>query len=92
MARANRQGNFIWEAVRQVIMVDPKWRDGAYPNEDPPRAGIGAGLQIQSVVGSSAAGFEESFATLLNRIAEGRPGIRGPRIPKGWSRSDYCPG
>jgi len=63
MARANRQGNFIWEAVRQVIMVDPKWRDGAYPNDDPPRAGIGVGLQIQSVVGSSAAGYEEGFAT-----------------------------
>jgi homoserine O-acetyltransferase len=63
MARANRQGNFIWEAVRQVVMVDPKWRDGNYPNDDPPRAGIGAGLQIQSVVGSSAAGYEADYAT-----------------------------
>ena len=63
MARANRQGNFIWEAVRQVLMVDPKWRDGNYPNDDPPRAGIGVGLQIQSVVGSSAAGYEEEFTT-----------------------------
>ena len=63
MARANRQGNFIWEAVRQVVMVDPKWRNGDYPNDDPPRAGIGVGLQIQSVVGSSAAGYEEEFAT-----------------------------
>lgn len=206
MARANRQGNFIWEAVRQVIMVDPKWQDGNYPNDDPPRAGIGVGLQIQSVVGSSAAGYEEEFQTreqvhaafaadakrvgntvqprdwvyrswaiqshdisqthsfkgdlaaaarsirarvlilpncqdqlhpsreggvleaaqhiphaklvdlndtgghrgsrsarslatfdtevkdLLNRIAEGRPGISGPRFPKNWSRTDYCPG
>src|SRR5215213_964536 len=63
MARANRQGNFIWEAVRQVVMVDPKWRDGNYPNDDPPRAGIGVGLQIQSVVGSSAAGYEADYAT-----------------------------
>ena len=63
MARANRQGNFIWENVRQVVMVDPKWRDGNYPNDDPPRAGIGVGLQIQSVVGSSAAGYEEEYAT-----------------------------
>ena len=31
MARANRQGNFIWEAVRQVVMVGPKWKDGATP-------------------------------------------------------------
>jgi len=63
MARANRQGNFIWEAVRQVVMIDPKWRNGDYPNDDPPRAGIGVGLQIQSVVGSSAAGYEEEFTT-----------------------------
>jgi homoserine O-acetyltransferase len=63
MARANRQGNFIWEAVRQVVVVDPKWRDGNYPNDDPPRAGIGVGLQIQSVVGSSAAGYEQDYAT-----------------------------
>ncbi len=63
MARANRQGNFIWEAVRQVVMVDPKWRDGNSPNDDPPRAGIGVGLQIQSVVGSSAAGYESEYST-----------------------------
>ncbi len=63
MARANRQGNFIWESVRQAIMLDPKWQNGNYPNDDPPRAGIGVGLQIQTVVGWSAAGFEEGFAT-----------------------------
>ena len=50
MARANRQGNFIWEAVRQVIMVDPKWQDGNYANDDPPRAGVGVGLDRKSVV------------------------------------------
>jgi len=205
MARANRQGNFIWEAVRRVIMIDPKWRDGAYPNDDPPRAGIGVGLQIQSVVGWSAAGYEENLATreqthallekdakatgervqardwiyrswaiqshdisqpafkgdiaaaarsirarvllfpncqdqlhppreggvlevaqhipvaklvdvndpgghrwtsspapralatkeirdLLDRIAEGKPGISGPRFPRNWTRPDFCPG
>ena len=206
MARANRQGNFIWEAVRQVVMVDPKWRDGAYPNDDPPRAGIGVGLQIQSVVGVSAAGYEFDYSSreqvhaafekdastvsknvqprdwiyrswaiqshdisqthnfkgdlvaaaksirarvllfpncqdqlhppreggvlevaqhipqaklidvddigghrgsrslkalalfdsevsdLLKRIAEGRTGISGPRFPKYWTRTDYCPG
>lgn len=206
MARANRQGNFIWEAVRQVVMVDPKWQDGNYSNDDPPRAGIGVGLQIQSVVGSSAAGYEQEFTTreqvhaafaedakrvgntvqardwiyrswaiqshdisqthnfkgdlaaaarsirarvlilpncqdqlhppreggvleaaqhiphtklvdlddtgghrgsrsarslatfdtevkdLLKRIAEGKPGISGPRFPKNWTRNDFCPG
>ena len=76
MARANRQGNFIWESVRQVIMLDPKWRDGAYPNDDPPRAGIGVGLQIQSVVGSSAAGFEEGFATREQVHASHAAGVK----------------
>ena len=206
MARANRQGNFIWETVRQVVMVDPKWQDGNYSNDDPPRAGIGVGLQIQSVVGSSAAGYEEEYQTreqvhaafaddakrvgntvqardwiyrswaiqshdigqtpgfsgdlaaaarsirarvliipncrdqlhppreggvleaaqhiphakvvdlddngghrgsrsarslatfdtevkdLLKRVAEGKPGISGPRFPRNWSRTDFCPG
>ncbi len=45
------------------MMVDPKWRDGDYPNDDPPRLGIGVELQIQSVVGSSAAGYEQDYAT-----------------------------
>ena len=63
MARGNRQGNFIWESIRQAVMLDPKWQDGNYPNDDPPRAGIGVALQIQTVVGWSAAGFEEAFAT-----------------------------
>src|SRR5258706_13200025 len=31
MARANRQGNFIWEAGRQVGMGDPKWQGGDSP-------------------------------------------------------------
>ncbi len=62
-ARTNRQGNFIWESIRQAIMLDPKWRDGNYPNDDPPIAGIGVALQIQAVVGRTAAGFEEAFAT-----------------------------
>ncbi len=63
MARANRQGNFIWESVRQVVMVDPKWQEGNYASDDPPRAGIGVGLQIQSVVGSSAEGYELDYTT-----------------------------
>lgn len=61
-ARTPRQGNYAWEGVRQTIMLDPKWRDGAYPSDDPPRAGIGVGLQIQSILGSSAGGYEETFS------------------------------
>ena len=60
-AHANRQVNFIWEAARQVITLDPKWRDGAYPNDDPPRRGTGLGMIIQNAFGISAPGYEEAF-------------------------------
>jgi homoserine O-acetyltransferase len=60
-AHANRQVAFIWEAARQVIFLDPRWRDGDYPNDDPPRRGTGVGMIIQNAFGISAGGFEEAF-------------------------------
>ena len=62
-ARANRQVSFIWEAARQTIMLDPKWRGGQYPADDPPRMGVGIGLLVQNAFGISAGGFEEQFAS-----------------------------
>ncbi|WP_270938294.1 alpha/beta fold hydrolase [Falsiroseomonas oryzae] len=62
-AHANRQVNFIWEAARQAIMLDPKWRDGNYPNDDRPVRGTGVGMIIQNAFGISAGGFEALFAT-----------------------------
>jgi len=62
-AHVNRQSNFIWEAARQTIMLDPKWRDGAYPADDPPKRGTGIGMLIQNAFGISAGGFEEMFAS-----------------------------
>ncbi len=62
-AHANRQVNFIWESARQAIMLDPKWRDGNYPNDDPPRRGTGVGMIIQNAFGISAGGFEGLFAS-----------------------------
>jgi homoserine O-acetyltransferase/O-succinyltransferase len=58
-AHAHRQGNFIWEAARQAIMLDPKWRDGNYPTDDPPRRGTGVGINIQNAFGFSAEAFEQ---------------------------------
>ena len=60
-AHANRQVNFIWEAARQAITLDPKWRDGNYPNDDPPRRGTGVGMIIQNAFGISAGGYEALF-------------------------------
>jgi len=62
-AHANRQVNFIWESARQAIMLDPKWRDGNYPADDPPRRGTGVGMIIQNAFGISAPGFEALFPT-----------------------------
>ena len=60
-AHSNRQANFIWEAARQAIMLDPKWRDGEYSADDPPRRGTGIGLNIQGAFDSSAEAFGEMF-------------------------------
>ena len=40
----------------------------------------------------SLATFDMEVKDLLDRIAEGRPGISGPRFPKHWTRTDFCPG
>jgi homoserine O-acetyltransferase len=61
MAQASRQDAFIWELARKAIMLDPKWRDGAYPADDPPRRGVGVGINIQNAFGFSAEGFAEMF-------------------------------
>ena len=34
---------------------------------------------------------EMEVRDLLKRVEEGRPGINGPRIPKNFTRADYCP-
>lgn len=61
MAHASPQTAFIWELARQAIMLDPKWRDGAYPADDPPRRGTGIGINIQNAFGFSSEAFAEMF-------------------------------
>jgi homoserine O-acetyltransferase/O-succinyltransferase len=60
-AHANRQLNFIMEVARQAIMLDPKWQDGNYPADDPPRRGTGIGINVQNAFGFSAESFSEMF-------------------------------
>jgi homoserine O-acetyltransferase/O-succinyltransferase len=62
-AFAARQSVFIWEAARRAIMLDPRWMGGEYPANDPPRAGVAAGLTVQTAFGSSSAGFDKNFQT-----------------------------
>ena len=58
-----KQSVFIWETARRVIMLDAKWMDGEYPANDPPRAGVGAALVVQTAFGSSSVAFERNFQT-----------------------------
>jgi homoserine O-acetyltransferase len=58
-----KQSAFIWEAARRVIMLDPKWMGGEYPANDPPRAGVAAGLVVQTAFGSSSVAFDRNFQT-----------------------------
>jgi homoserine O-acetyltransferase len=60
-ANATRQTNFIWEAARQAIMLDPRWQNGNYPADDPPRRGTGIGINIQNAFGFSPEAFAEMF-------------------------------
>jgi homoserine O-acetyltransferase len=58
-----KQSIFIWETARRVIMLDPKWMGGEYPANNPPRAGVGAGLIVQTAFGSSSIAFKRNFQT-----------------------------
>ena len=42
--------------------------------------------------GGPRARVTQEIRDLLDRIAEGRPGIAGPRFPRNWIRTDFCPG
>ncbi len=49
------------EAQRQAIFADPKWRDGDYDREDPPRAGLAVARQIAIVSYRSPSSFRDKF-------------------------------
>jgi homoserine O-acetyltransferase len=49
------------EAQRQAIYADPRWRDGHYPENDPPEAGLAAARAIAMCTYRSRASFEERF-------------------------------
>lgn len=49
------------EAQRQAIYADPKWNDGAYALNDPPRNGLAAARAMAMVSYRSHASFQERF-------------------------------
>ena len=52
----------LGEAQRQAIAADPRWRDGRYPESDPPAAGLAAARAMAMLSYRSFPSFEERFA------------------------------
>jgi homoserine O-acetyltransferase/O-succinyltransferase len=50
------------EAQRQAIYADPRWTDGRYDPDDPPRAGLAAARMMAMLSYRSQPSFEERFA------------------------------
>jgi homoserine O-acetyltransferase len=63
------------EAQRLAIAADPRWRGGAYPVDDPPRAGLAAARAMAMVSYRAPGGFEERFAR--RREADGTFAVAG---------------
>ncbi|MEM1203379.1 MAG: homoserine O-acetyltransferase [Acidobacteriota bacterium] len=51
----------ISESQRQAIYADPAWRDGRYPADDPPRAGLAAARSMAMLSYRSWQSLEERF-------------------------------
>jgi homoserine O-acetyltransferase len=49
------------EAQRQAIFADPRWREGRYPAEDPPSAGLAAARAMAMLSYRSFPSLEERF-------------------------------
>ena len=49
------------EAQRQAIYADPRWREGRYPADDPPAAGLAAARAMAMLSYRSFPSFEERF-------------------------------
>lgn len=50
------------EVARQAIFADPKWRNGDYPADDPPTAGLAAARMAGHLSYLSSEAFENKFA------------------------------
>jgi homoserine O-acetyltransferase/O-succinyltransferase len=49
-------------AQRQAIYADPRWRDGRYPPDDPPRTGLAVARQMAMLSYRSPAGLSARFS------------------------------
>ncbi len=63
-------------AQRRAIAADPRWRDGRYPADDPPRTGLEVARQIAMLSYRSHEGLEARFARA--------PGAHREFAVEGW--------
>ncbi len=61
------------EAQRQAIFADPKWRDGQYPPDDPPRRGLATARMMAMVSYRSHASFDGRFGRDVMDDKDGTP-------------------
>lgn len=59
------------ETQRQAIYADPKWRDGRYPEDDPPDHGLATARMMAMVSYRSQPSFEDRFG---RDVMEGKKG------------------
>jgi homoserine O-acetyltransferase len=64
------------EAQRQALRADPRWRDGRYPPDDPPDAGLAAARMVAMCTYRSHASFDERHGRRL-QAETGRTLTRG---------------
>lgn len=75
------------EAQRLALRADPKFRDGHYPPEDPPRAGLAAARAIAMATYRSAASLERRLGRRDGQAIFGaRAKSPGDYAVRGWLR------
>ncbi len=64
-ARHSAQNIAFHEVGRQAVMADPRWRDGAYYDGEPPAAGLAVARMAAHITYLSEAGLTEKFGRKL---------------------------
>jgi homoserine O-acetyltransferase len=62
----------------QPVRLDPKWRGGRYPEEDPPVEGLTAALKIVTLHAQQSEWARSTFGRAPAEEARIRPGTRRP--------------
>ncbi|MDR1498446.1 MAG: homoserine O-acetyltransferase [Puniceicoccales bacterium] len=72
-ARQNPQAIAFNEVGRRAIMGDPRWRNGRYPADDPPRNGLAVARMLGHITYLSPQRVEEKFGRTRTQVASPEP-------------------